>query len=234
MEYILDRADTRGYANYGWLKTYYTFSFANYYNPKRMGFGALRVLNDDTIAANMGFDSHPHNDMEVVTLPLKGQLRHGDSLENTEIITFGQIQVMSAGSGIVHSEYNASNTPLELLQIWILPKTLGGKPSYHSFDITNKLHKNTLNPIIAPNSNIALNQQAWFYLGEFQQDTSLSLDLHSQKNGLYVFVIEGSVGVEELKLNRRDGAGFYNLSSPLPLSISKESMILAIEVTMQF
>lgn len=231
---IIDRADSRGFARYNWLETHHTFSFANYYNPERMGFGALRVLNDDIIAPKMGFDMHPHRNMEIVTIPLYGDLRHGDSLQNTETITYGDIQVMSAGSGIVHSEYNASESKsLGLLQIWIIPKVDGGAPRYNSFDIRPKLRSNELCEIIAPHLNTALGQEAWFSLGEFECETRCDYSLHSKQNGVYIFVIEGSVKIDGLEdsinLERRDGAGIYEAEN-LTLHIAKDSKILLIEV----
>lgn len=231
---IIDRADSRGFARYDWLETHHTFSFANYYNPERMGFGALRVLNDDIIAPKMGFDMHPHRNMEIVTIPLYGELRHGDSLQNAETITYGDIQVMSAGSGIVHSEYNASESKsLGLLQIWILPKVNGGAPRYNSFDIRPKLRPNELCEIIAPHLNTALGQEAWFSLGEFERKMKCDYSLHSKQNGVYIFVIEGSVKIDGLEdsinLERRDGAGIYEAEN-LTLHIAKDSKILLIEV----
>ncbi|RDU64967.1 hypothetical protein CQA53_06920 [Helicobacter didelphidarum] len=234
MKTIIDKADSRGFARYDWLETYRTFSFANYHNPERMGFGALRVLNDDIIAPKMGFDMHPHRNMEIVTIPLYGKLRHGDSLQNAETITYGDIQVMSAGSGIVHSEYNASESePVGLLQIWILPKTNGGTPRYNSFDIRSKLRPNELCEIIAPDLETALGQDTWFFLGEFEHEAKLNYTLHSKQNGVYMFVIEGKVSDSkgDLSLERRDGAGIYEVES-LAFNISKDSKILLIEVPM--
>ena len=136
MKTIIDKAASRGYFDHGWLKTHHTFSFADYYNPKRVPFGALRVLNDDWVAPSNGFDTHPHKNMEVVSIPLRGQLRHGDSVENVQTIVPGEIQVMSTGRGIYHSEYNGSDEePVEFLQIWIFPKKENTPPEYNNYDI---------------------------------------------------------------------------------------------------
>ena len=145
MKKVIDRASSRGYFNHGWLKTHHTFSFANYYNPERIHFGALRVLNDDSVDPSMGFDTHPHKNMEVISIPLKGYLKHGDSVQNTKTITPGDIQVMSTGSGIYHSEYNGSDKEqLEFLQIWVFPRVENTKPEYNNFDIRPLLKPNEL------------------------------------------------------------------------------------------
>ena len=137
MKTVVDKASSRGYFNHGWLKTHHTFSFANYYNPSRMHFGVLRVLNDDSVDPEMGFDTHPHQNMEVISIPLKGYLRHGDSVKNTRTITPGDIQVMSTGKGIFHSEYNGSDKEqLEFLQIWVFPRIENTEPEYNNFHIS--------------------------------------------------------------------------------------------------
>ena len=152
MKKVIDRASSRGYFNHGWLKTHHTFSFANYYNPERIHFGALRVLNDDSVDPSMGFDTHPHKNMEVISIPLKGYLKHGDSVQNTKTITPGDIQVMSTGSGIYHSEYNGSDKEqLEFLQIWVFPRVENTKPEYNNFDIRPLLKPNELALILSPN-----------------------------------------------------------------------------------
>ena len=151
MKMVVDKANSRGYANHGWLKTYHTFSFANYYNPKRVHFGMLRVLNDDTVAPSEGFDTHPHKNMEVISIPLNGYLRHGDSIQNSETITPGDIQVMSAGTGIFHSEFNDSaEQQLEFLQIWVFPREENTKPKYNNYDVRSLLKKNELSLILSP------------------------------------------------------------------------------------
>ena len=170
MNIIIDRASSRGHANHGWLNTYHTFSFANYFNPDRMQFGALRVLNDDTVLPEEGFGTHPHKNMEVISIPLKGQLRHGDSLNNSHTITRGEIQVMSAGTGIQHSEFNGSSTePLEFLQIWVIPDRVNTPPRYRDYDIKPLLKHNEISTFLAPETDISIMQQAWFSWAELDR-----------------------------------------------------------------
>lgn len=178
MKIAVDRAGSRGYANHGWLKTYHTFSFANYYNPKRMRFGLLRVLNDDSVAPGEGFDMHPHQNMEVISIPLKGYLRHGDTIRNSEVITPGDIQVMSAGTGIVHSEFNDSQEEwLEFLQIWVFPRKENLPPRYKSYDIRSTQKENELSLIISPDGDApaSIEQDAWFSLGRIEAGQGIYL-----------------------------------------------------------
>lgn len=234
MKMMLDRANTRGHADYGWLNTWHTFSFANYYNPSRIHFGALRVLNDDTVAPEMGFDTHPHKNMEVISIPLKGELRHGDSLEHSEVITPGDIQVMSAGSGIYHSEYNASKTEnLEFLQIWVIPRVNNTKPVYKSYDIRNIDIKNRFGYIIAPDGTAptGILQDAWFSLGELEQGKKATYHLHQKNTGVYCFVIEGGIRIGETILCRRDGIGIYE-TEKFSMEVVENARVLLIEVAM--
>lgn len=234
MNIIIDKADSRGHANHGWLNTSHTFSFADYYNPQRMHFGALRVLNDDTVIPRSGFDTHPHKNMEVVSIPLKGCLRHGDSLENSHIIEPGQIQVMSAGSGIYHSEYNASSDEnLEFLQIWVIPDQTDTPPRYDDYDIRPLLKHNEISTFIAPGTAIALRQQAWFSWAELDQGTTCTYRLKGKQTGVYIFVIEGSIAIDETEalLDRRDGAGITDIDA-LTVTARKPSTILLIEVAL--
>jgi redox-sensitive bicupin YhaK (pirin superfamily) len=169
---IIHKAKSRGEANHGWLKSWHTFSFADYYNPSRMNFGALRVLNDDFIAPGMGFGTHPHKDMEIITIPLSGALQHKDSMGNTEIIRKGEVQIMSAGPGVRHSEFNAStNEEVTLLQIWVFPDKEGITPRYEQKDFSLVNKKNKLLPIVSPDrreGSVLINQNAYFYLGEIE------------------------------------------------------------------
>nr|WP_246789219.1 pirin family protein [Akkermansia glycaniphila] len=234
MNIIIDKADSRGHANHGWLNTSHTFSFADYYNPQRMHFGALRVLNDDTVIPRSGFDTHPHKNMEVVSIPLKGCLRHGDSLENSHIIEPGQIQVMSAGSGIYHSEYNASSDEnLEFLQIWVIPDQTDTPPRYADYDIRPLLKHNEISTFIAPGTAIALRQQAWFSWAELDRGTTCTYRLKGKQTGVYIFVIEGSIAIDETEalLDRRDGAGITDIDA-LTVTARKPSTILLIEVAL--
>lgn len=235
MKIVVDRAGSRGYANHGWLKTYHTFSFANYYNPKRMHFGMLRVLNDDAVAPGEGFDMHPHQNMEVISIPLKGYLRHGDNIRNSEVITPGDIQVMSAGTGIVHSEFNDSREEwLEFLQIWVFPRKENLPPRYRSYDIRSTQEKNKLSLIISPDGDApaSIEQDAWFSLGRIEAGQVKEYTLHKPGNGVYLFVIEGEVEVQNTGLSKRDGAGFWETEN-LTLEILKDSFLLLIEVPME-
>ena len=235
MRVVVDHAQLRGYSNHGWLKTHHTFSFANYYNPERVHFGMLRVLNDDSVAPGEGFDMHPHKNMEVISIPLKGYLRHGDSIKNSEVITPGDIQVMSAGTGIVHSEFNDSgNEQLEFLQIWVFPREENTKPHYASYDVRPVTsEKNKLSLIIAPDGSApaSINQDAWFSLGNLDAGQVKEYKLHSENNGVYLFVIDGEVEVSNTILSKRDGAGFWETDS-ITIEVLKHAKVLLIEVPM--
>lgn len=234
MKMVVDKANTRGYANHGWLKTYHTFSFADYYNPQRVHFGMLRVLNDDTLAPGKGFDTHPHKNMEVVSIPLKGYLRHGDSIANSEVITPGDIQVMSAGTGILHSEFNGSlEKQLEFLQIWVFPRKENTVPHYKSYDIRSTQKKNELGLMIAPDGETpaAIGQDAWFSMGTLDAGVVKEYKLHDRAYGVYLFVIEGEVEVNNTSLSKRDGAGFWDTES-ITIEVLKPSTVLLIEIPM--
>lgn len=234
MKTIVDKANSRGHANHGWLNTFHTFSFANYYNPKRMNFGKLRVLNDDWVAPQNGFDMHPHKNMEVISIPLNGYLRHGDSIQNSEVITTGDIQVMSAGTGIIHSEHNDSaDKALEFLQIWILPRKENSKPAYGSFDIRPLLKQNMLSLFLSPDGETpaSIDQDAWFSMGDLEAGQVNEYILHNKHNGVYVFVIEGELKIDRTQLSRRDGAGFWDTDS-IVIEVQKDSKVLLIEVPM--
>ena len=234
MKTIIDKANTRGYFNHGWLKTYHTFSFADYYNPRRIHFGALRVLNDDTVAPGEGFGMHPHKNMEVVSIPLQGYLRHGDNVQNESTITPGEIQVMSTGTGIYHSEYNASKTEdLKFLQIWVMPEKLNTPPAYQDFDVRPLLRKNEMALIVSPDGDAParLLQQTWFSIGEIEAGKKIDYHMHQSHSGAYIFVMEGEVKVDGTILSRRDGMGVYETGS-FELETLKDSHILFIEVPM--
>lgn len=234
MKTILHKAATRGHADHGWLDTYHTFSFASYFNPERVHFGALRVLNDDKVAPSEGFGMHPHQNMEVISIPLKGYLRHGDSIENSSVITPGTIQVMSTGTGIYHSEYNDSATePLEFLQIWVFPKKENTKPKYDNFDIRHAVKRNELSLIVSPDGNApaSILQDAWFSIGKLDKGVKKTYDMHREDTGVYVFVIEGQANVSGTVLSRRDGMGIYDTNS-VAIETLEDSEILLIEVPM--
>lgn len=232
MKTIVDKANSRGYFNHGWLKTHHTFSFADYYNPQRVNFGALRVLNDDTVAPGRGFDMHPHQNMEVISIPLKGYLTHGDSVDNTSTITPGDIQVMSTGRGIYHSEYNGSDTEdLQFLQIWVFPKMKNTPPEYHNYDIRSVLKKNQLGYIIAPNgaAPASILQDAWFSMGTFDAGQTINYKIHKKDSGVYLFIIEGEIAVLGEHLSKRDGIGIWD-TKEFQVNVTSEAKLLFIEV----
>lgn len=211
---VLHKADTRGDANHGWLHSKHTFSFANYYNPERMHFGVLRVLNDDIVAEGMGFPTHPHDNMEIISIPLEGDLEHKDSMGNVAVIKNGDIQVMSAGTGIQHSEYNKNkNQQVKFLQIWVFPNKKNVKPRYDQITLKVADRKNKLQQIVSPNSDDAgvwIHQNAWFHLADFDKGIATQYKFKSKENGLYVFVLKGNLKVNNQLLNTRDGFGIWD------------------------
>lgn len=211
---IIDRVDSRGHFNHGWLNTYHTFSFGDYYNLERIRFGTLRVINDDTIKPSEGFPLHPHNDMEIVSIPLKGYIRHGDSMNNSEVITKGEIQVMSAGRGIKHLEYNDSKTEdLSFLQIWIFPKTKATEPRYNNYVIKDLVKQNDISLILSPTSEAYLNQDAWISLANMDKSVNKAYNLYGKNTGVYIMVLEGKLEIEGEILERRNGIGITDVSS---------------------
>lgn len=235
MKTILHKAGSRGHANHGWLDTYHTFSFADYYDPERMNFGVLRVLNDDTVSAGMGFGRHPHRDMEIISIPLEGDLQHGDNMGHEGIIRKGEIQVMTAGTGVLHSEKNASNEqPVKFLQIWIFPRTAGLTPRYDQMSIAENERKNDFQQILSPNADdegVWIHQDAWFHLAKFDKGLSKTYRLKKEGNGVYVFVIEGKAKIGDQVLAKRDGYGLYDMSE-FTLEAAEDAEILIIEVPM--
>ena len=230
---VLHKADTRGTANHGWLQTHHSFSFADYYNPARTNFGALRVLNDDIIAGGMGFGTHPHKDMEIITIPLAGDLAHKDSMGNTAVIKAGDIQVMSAGTGIYHSEYNNNaNIPVHLLQIWIIPNQSQVTPRYDQITLNIQDSNNTLQQIISPHKNEAgiwIHQNAWLHIANITPQYLLNYTTKLMGNGIYIFVIEGSILVNTQVLNTRDGYGVWDVSN-IDITAITQAKVLVIEV----
>lgn len=230
MNITIHRASSRGHANHGWLDTHHTFSFANYFNPERMQFGALRVLNDDKVLPEEGFGIHPHKNMEVVSIPLKGRLRHGDSLNNSHTITRGEIQVMSAGTGIQHSEFNDSLTePLEFLQIWIIPDRINTPPRYRDYDITPLLKHNEISTFLAPETDISIMQQAWFSLAELDRGIEREYQFKGRNTGVYIFVIDGEIKIGDAILHSRDGAGITDTET-VSIEALQNSTVLLMEV----
>lgn len=233
---ILHKADTRGNANHGWLNSHHTFSFANYYNPERMHFGVLRVLNDDRVEAGMGFGTHPHENMEIISIPLEGDLEHKDSMGNVAVIRNGDIQVMSAGSGITHSEYNKNkDSEVKFLQIWIFPNKKNVTPRYDQISLKAQDRHNKLQQIISPNANDEgawMHQDAWFQLGTFDKNFETQYKLKKQGNGVYAFVLKGDVTIEGTELNERDGLGIWNTESISIKSNTAGAEILLMDIPM--
>ena len=232
---ILHKANTRGNANHGWLQSFHSFSFAQYYNPDRMSFGVLRVLNDDTVAAGMGFGTHAHNDMEIISIPLEGDLEHKDSMGNATVIRHGDIQVMSAGTGIKHSEYNKNkDAQVKFLQIWVVPNEKGVAPRYGQITLNKSDRKNTFQQILSPNENdegVWIHQNAWFHLGDLDKGFSTQYTMKDPANGLYVFVLSGDIVVNDQALNTRDGFGIWNTDS-ITIEATTNAEVLLMEVPM--
>ncbi|MBW8682730.1 pirin family protein [Chitinophaga rhizophila] len=233
---ILHKAATRGHANHGWLDSHHTFSFANYYNPERMQFGALRVLNDDIVAGSRGFDSHPHDNMEIISIPLEGALEHKDNLGNTVITKAGEIQVMSTGTGVFHSEYNANaDKHASFLQIWLFPNQLNVAPRYDQATINIRERKNSLQQLISPDRNgegTWIYQDAWFHMGRFDKNTSTEYAVRKQGNGVYLFVISGAFSVNGQLLESRDGYGIQDEQQFNITALEDNAEILVIDIPM--
>ena len=236
MKTVIHRSNTRGQANHGWLKANHSFSFANYYNPDRMNFGVLRVLNDDQIAPGMGFGTHPHNNMEIITIPLSGQVEHKDSMGNSGIINPGEIQVMSAGTGIQHSEYNKNkDQDLKLLQIWVIPNKQQVTPRYDQLEINKANSVNGFKQILSPNESdngVWIHQNAWFHLGELNANETFLYSVKDSKNGVYAFIIEGESEIQDQNLSARDGMGIWD-TNEIKIKSKAKSKILLMEVPMQ-
>lgn len=232
---VLHKANTRGNANHGWLQSYHTFSFAGYYNPERMHFGVLRVLNDDTVAPGMGFGTHPHDNMEIISIPLEGDLEHKDSMGNVTVIRNGDIQVMSAGTGIQHSEYNRNkDKTVKFLQIWVFPREKNVKPRYDQLSLNPADRKNQLQQVLSPNPDDAgvwIHQDAWFYLSDLDAGKSLDYQLKKQGNGMYIFVLSGKLSVNGQTLETRDGFGIWD-TERLQVTADNHSEWLLMEVPM--
>jgi len=235
MKKIIHKANSRGHFDYGWLKTYHTFSFSNYYDPERINFGMLRVLNDDEIEGGQGFGTHPHNDMEIVTIPLEGAVAHKDSTGGEGVIYPDEIQVMSAGTGILHSEFNHLNDgTTKLLQLWIFPDKKGHKPRYDQKFFDSEERKNKLQFIVTPekkDDNLWLNQDAYLSLTDLEKDKSTNYKVHTKGNGVYLFLIDGEISVAGEALSKRDGIGIYE-TDEFSITAIKDSQILLIEIPM--
>lgn len=236
MKSIYYPANERGHNDIGWLKANFSFSFGPYYNPDKVHFGALRVLNDDIIAGGTGFGTHPHDNMEIITIPISGALEHKDSMGSVGVINAGDVQVMSAGTGVTHSEYNHSKTEeANTLQIWLFPKERNIKPRYAQKNFNNVLKLNELTTLISPDKDntdtLWINQDATFSLGDFEPGQTIKYDIKIPGNGVYVFVIEGAAKIGDSSLNKRDALGVYD-SSSLTIETEAKSRLLLIEIPM--
>lgn len=231
---VLHKAATRGHADHGWLNSHHTFSFANYYNPERMQFGTLRVLNDDIVAGGRGFDAHPHDNMEIISIPLEGALEHKDNLGNTVLTKAGEIQVMSTGTGVFHSEYNANaDISAHFLQIWLFPNQLNVAPRYDQVTVDINSRPNQLQQLISPDPNgegTWLYQDAWFHMGRFDKGGKTTYDVKKQGNGVYFFVISGKFLINGQELDNSDGYGVEDTSHFIIESQEQDARLLVIDV----
>jgi redox-sensitive bicupin YhaK (pirin superfamily) len=232
---VLHKADTRGKADHGWLKSYHTFSFANYYNPDRMHFGVLRVLNDDQVEAGMGFGTHPHDNMEIISIPLEGDLEHKDSMGTTAVIRNGDVQVMSAGTGITHSEYNKNaDKQVKFLQIWVYPNKRNVTPRYDQITLKTADRHNRFQQILSPDpkdEGAWIHQDAWFSLAHFDADKKTEYQIKRKENGLYIFLLSGKIKVNGAELETRDGLGIWQTET-VKFEILSAAEILLMDVPM--
>ena len=235
MNTVIHKAETRGNANHGWLNSNHTFSFANYHNPERMNFGVLRVLNDDIVQEGMGFGTHPHDNMEIISIPLEGDLEHKDSMGNVTVIKEGDVQVMSAGTGITHSEYNKNkDKEVKFLQIWVFPKEKNVTPRYDQISIRDIEKNNKFYQVLSPNKDdqgVWVNQDAWFNLGKFIKGNSDEYKIKKAGNGVYAFILDGEVEINNEKLAKRDGMGIWDTDS-IQVKATENARVLLMEVPM--
>jgi redox-sensitive bicupin YhaK (pirin superfamily) len=235
MKTVIHKAETRGHANHGWLDSHHSFSFAGYHNPERMHFGVLRVLNDDKVAPGQGFGTHPHDNMEIISIPLEGDLEHKDSMGNVAVIQEGDVQVMSAGTGIYHSEYNKNkDKEVKFLQIWIFPNKKNVEPRYDQISIRDIETKDAFYQVLSPHKDdqgVWIHQDAWFHVGDFEPGTSTTYTFKKKENGVYAFVLEGEVDIEGNQLKRRDGLGIWDVDQ-IKLKVMQKSRVLLMEIPM--
>ena len=234
MKTVIHKANTRGHVNHGWLDSHHTFSFANYHNPERVHFGVLRVLNDDIVEGGKGFGTHPHDNMEIISIPLKGDLEHKDSMGNVQVIKQHDVQIMSAGTGIYHSEYNKNKDNLvNFLQIWVFPKQRNIKPKYEQKTYLPQDRKNKLQVVVSPveDEAVTINQDAWFSLGNLEKGFKTDYTIKKKGNGVYAFLIEGAVTINGQKLEKRDGMGIWD-TEKLEIIADANSEILLMDVPM--
>ena len=232
---VLHKAETRGHANHGWLDSHHTFSFANYYNPDRMHFGVLRVLNDDVVSGGMGFGRHPHDNMEIISIPLEGDLEHQDSMGNTTVIRNGDIQVMSAGTGIQHSEKNKNqDKKVKFLQIWVFPNKRNVTPRYDQLTLKAEDRHNKLQQVLSPNADdegVWIHQDTWFHLGTLDKGNKQNYQIRKKGNGVYAFIISGEVTIAGQPLAARDGLGLWDIDQ-IDIVADSNTEILLMEVPM--
>ena len=237
MEKVFHKASQRGFADHGWLKATHSFSFANYFDSEKVHFGKLRVLNDDEISPSKGFDLHPHQDMEIITIPLSGSVRHGDNMGNEEIISTGDVQVMSAGSGIWHSEFNASEVlPLKLFQIWIFSNKKGHRPRYDQKTFSEEERINNWQLLVSPkakNGSLWINQDAFISVLDSKDVQTTEYQLNAQGNGVYFMLASGEVEIADQNLRNRDALGVWGFFEPLEIQFYENSKLFAIEVPMR-
>ena len=237
MEKVIHKASQRGSADHGWLKATHSFSFANYFDSEKVHFGKLRVLNDDEVAPSKGFDLHPHQNMEIITIPLSGSLRHGDNMGNEELVSVGDVQVMSAGSGIWHSEFNASDVlPLKLFQIWIFTDKKGHKPRYEQKTFSSEEGINNWQLLVSPkgkSESLWIHQEAFISQINTQDLQNTEYQLNKQGNGVYFMVVNGEVEIEGQNLRDRDALGVSGFYEPLEIHFLENSKLLAIEIPMR-
>ena len=235
MKTVFHTSDSRGHANHGWLDARHSFSFAGWFNPERIQFGALRVLNDDIIQGGMGFDTHPHDNMEIVTIPLKGDLEHKDSMGNSAVIREGDIQVMSAGTGVHHSEYNKNpDKEINLFQLWIFPNQRDVEPRYDQIPIRTFHQKNAFFQILSPiaeDQGLWIHQNAWMHMLDADAQTSHTYTIKNPGNGVYVMVIEGQIAWNDQVLNRRDAMGVWD-TNDFEILVLEEAQVLLVDVPM--
>ncbi|MBV8255057.1 MAG: pirin family protein [Chitinophaga sp.] len=235
MKQIIHRAADRGFADHGWLKSHHTFSFANYYNPEMIHFGALRVLNDDWVKGGMGFGSHPHDNMEIVSIVLNGALAHKDNTGRDKVIQTNEIQIMSAGTGMVHSEFNASKTEdVNFLQIWVFPKHRNVHPRYDQLAFDPQDRHNKMQVVISPEQKegqLWLHQDAWFSLGNFDAGQQFTIAPKQAGIGSYLFLISGEAKVGDDILQAKDAIGISDYQQ-LEIEVNKSAEFLLIDVPM--
>ncbi len=228
-------ANKRGHVKFEWLDSNHSFSFGHYYDPEKVQFGMLRVLNDDVIIGGSGFGAHSHDNMEIVSIPISGALEHKDSTGTAKVIYQNDVQIMSAGSGIQHSEYNHYKDKVtNFLQIWVLPKNRNIEPRYDQKTFDPKERLNNIQTVVAPDNDAAvwINQDAWFSLANIEADKELFYNIKKEGNGVYVFVIDGSIKIGNQLLNKKDALGIWDIDT-INLIGEINSEILLIEVPMK-